>query len=252
MYSIRYNTNHISFLIGVFEVLEKHEMIGATPAVLYGEASDSLFLFVHGQGGRKEEAAAFAALACPRGWQVLGVDLPEHGGRTDSATFDPWHAVPELWQVLAYAKTRWTRIALRANSIGSLFSLMAFSDEPLVRCLLVSPLVDMERMIQNLMRWSGVTEERLQREQRIPTDFGQTLSWEYLSYTRAHPITVWNTPTCILRAEKDEQIDGDTVEAFAARFGCELTVTPGGEHWFHTPEELAVLQKWEQAALERL
>ncbi|MGL4368806.1 MAG: alpha/beta hydrolase [Spirochaetota bacterium] len=230
---------------------EQHLIISEIPAVLFGEQSDRLFLFVHGQSGSKEEAGAFAAAACPMGWQVLGIDLPEHGERAGgSVPFDPWHVIPELRQVMQYAKAGWQQTALRATSIGSWFSLLAFSGEPLAQCLLVSPLVDMERMILNLMRWSGVTEERLEREKLIPTDFGQTLSWEYLSYVRAHPISVWDVPTCILCAEKDEQIDGDTVKNFSTRFGCTLTVVEGGEHWFHTPEELAVLSQWETESLK--
>ena len=49
--------------------------IGATPAALYGEPAEGVFLFVHGQCGCKEEAARFAELAAPHGWQVLAVDL---------------------------------------------------------------------------------------------------------------------------------------------------------------------------------
>ena len=225
---------------------EQSLSIGTVPAILLGEPSERLYLFVHGHGGSKEEARAFAEVACPAGWQVLGIDLPKHGQRVEEDTpFEPWHAVPELRRVMEYAGEGWQQVALRANSIGSWFSLLAFAGQPLTRCLLVSPLVDMERMIQNLMTWSGVTEERLERAGTIPTAFGQTLSWEYLSYVRAHPITVWDVPTRILRAEKDEQIDGDTVEAFAKRFSCQLTVMDGGEHWFHTPEELSALRRWE-------
>ena len=231
---------------------EQHFKIGEVPALLLGEPSKRLFLFVHGQGGSKEEARAFASVACPMGWQVLGIDLPQHGERVGgSAAFDPWHAVPELSQVMEYAKFRWQRLALRANSIGSWFSFLAFSGEPLENCLLVSPLVDMERMIENLMLWSGVTQAQLEREKIIPTSFGQTLSWEYLLYVRAHPVEIWAVPTCILRAEKDEQIDADTVEAFSARFGCKLTVMEGGEHWFHTPEELSFLSCWESETLKQ-
>lgn len=231
---------------------EQHLIIGEIPAILFGEVSKQLFLFVHGQGGNKEEARAFATVACSIGWQVLGIDLPEHGERVGgSISFNPWHVVPELHRVMQYARAGWQQIALRATSIGSWFSLLAFSGESLAQCLLVSPLVDMERMIQNLMHWSGVTEERLEREKLIPTDFGQTLSWEYLSYVRTHPIDVWNIPTYILRAKKDEQIDGDTVEAFSARFGCKLTVIEGGEHWFHTPEELSILCQWESESLKK-
>ena len=64
--------------------------IGTIPAVLYGEPAPNIWLFVHGQGGNKTEAAAFAALAAPTGWQVLGIDLPEHGDRTGETDFTPW------------------------------------------------------------------------------------------------------------------------------------------------------------------
>ncbi|MCQ4935994.1 alpha/beta hydrolase [Anaerotignum propionicum] len=140
---------------------------------------------------------------------------------------------------------------MRANSIGSYFTLLSFSGEPLEQCLLVSPLVDMERTIDNLMHWAGVTEERLEREKLIDTDFGQKLSWKYLSYVRSHRIDGWNTPTFILRAKKDELIDEDTVINFSNRFGCKLTVTNGGEHWFHTPEQLSILCQWEVQSLNQ-
>ena len=94
--------------------------IGQIPAVLYGEEADKVYLFVHGKCGYKEEAEDFAETVCPRGWQVLGIDLPEHGSRKgETDAFDPWHAVPELQTVMVYAREHWSRIALRANSIGA-------------------------------------------------------------------------------------------------------------------------------------
>ena len=51
-----------------------------TPAVLYGEPADTLWLFVHGQFGCKEEALPFAEIVSPDA-QVLSIDLPNHGTR---------------------------------------------------------------------------------------------------------------------------------------------------------------------------
>ncbi|MFQ7856668.1 MAG: hypothetical protein ACLRIS_17670 [Flavonifractor plautii] len=42
------------------------------------------------------------------------------------------------------------------------------------------------------------------------------------------------------------------VEDFARRFGGALTVLEGGEHWFHTPEQLAALHRWESDVLEHM
>ena len=102
------------------------------PALLWGERAERAYLYVHGQGGSKEEAAAFAAAACRRGWQVLSVDLPGHGVRTkEGGAFDPWHVVPELEWVLECARARWAAVSLYAVSIGAWFSMLAFAGQPL-------------------------------------------------------------------------------------------------------------------------
>jgi hypothetical protein len=107
----------------------------------------------------------------------------------------------------------------------------------------------MERIIQNMMRWAGVTQERLQKDIVIPTDFGQTLSWEYLTWVQEHPVTHWRVPTKILYAEQDNLTERNVIDAFISRFGGELVVMESGEHWFHTPEQLAMLEKWTQDSL---
>lgn len=218
--------------------------IEGIPAILWGKPSDRLYLAVHGQGGQKEEAAAFSAIAGASGWQVLSMDLPEHGQRKREGGFDPWHVVPELQTIYAYARARWSRIALRGESIGAWFSLLGLADVPLERALLLSPVPDMGRLIETMMGWAGVTEARLKEEGQIPTDFGQTLSWEYLTYVRQHPVERWDVPTAILYAGQDHLVPRGVIDGFAARFGAKLTVMETGEHWFHTPEQLDVLQTW--------
>ena len=42
-------------------------------ALLIGAKSKKVFLFVHGLHGYKEEALAFAKVAVPMGYQVLGI-----------------------------------------------------------------------------------------------------------------------------------------------------------------------------------
>ncbi len=218
--------------------------IGDIPALLYGAPSDRVWLFLHGQQGRKEEALPFAYAACPRGAQVLAVDLPGHGARRERGEdLTPWAAEPELRAVQAYLDARWRSFSLRANSIGAYFAMLAL-DEP-DRALLVSPVLDMEGLIRTMMGWAGVTEERLRREGEIPTSFGETLSWDYLCYVRSHPVRPWRCPVEILWGGQDHLIARETVEAFADRQGARLTVVEEGEHWFHTPEQLEALRRWE-------
>ena len=139
-------------------------MWGHTPYVCYGQKSHQVCLFLHGQSGNKEEGERFAQIANP-------------GQRQGGAEpFLPWVVVPELEQVWQELQGRWSRIALRANSIGAWLSMLALAGKPVDTCLFVSPVVDMENLIQTMMTWAGVTEERLEREREIATDFGQGLS----------------------------------------------------------------------------
>lgn len=225
-------------------------MWGHTPYLCYGQTSDQVCLFLHGQSGHKEEGERFAQIANPKGWQVVAIDLPQHGQRQGGAEpFLPWVVVPELEQVWQELQGRWKRIALRANSIGAWLAMLALAGKPVDTCLFVSPVVDMENLIQTMMTWAGVTEERLEREREIPTDFGQTLSWDYLKYVRQHPVHALSAHTNILYGDQDNLVPQPVVECFARAEGAHLTVCPGGEHWFHTPEQMKVMGTWEERCL---
>ena len=218
--------------------------IGSIPAVLWGQPSDRLTLYLHGQGGSKEETRAIADLVCDAGEQLLGVDLPEHGERQGSAErFDPWQVIPELREVLSFAAP-YREVSLFAVSIGAWFALQSLADISFSRCLFVSPVVDMERLITKMMCLADVTPEQLQKERIIETSFGQTLSYDYREYVLSHPIERWQSPTAILYGERDSLVDLDTVTRFAERFGSRLTVMPGGEHWFHTESQMKFLRDW--------
>lgn len=95
-------------------MIKKYFIIGATPAVTYGEESDKLFIVIHGSGGNKEEAERFAKVAVCYGYQVLAVDLPKHGERRDDVNFVPWDVIPELQAVLSYVKEKHSRLSIRA------------------------------------------------------------------------------------------------------------------------------------------
>lgn len=225
-------------------------MWGHTPYLCYGQTSDQVCLFLHGQSGHKEEGERFAQIANPKGWQVVAIDLPQHGQRQGGAEpFLPWVVVPELEQVWQELQGRWKRIALRANSIGAWLAMLALAGKPVDTCLFVSPVVDMENLIQTMMTWAGATEERLEREREIPTDFGQTLSWDYLKYVRQHPVHALSAHTNILYGDQDNLVPQPVVECFARAEGAHLTVYPGGEHWFHTPEQMKVMGTWEERCL---
>ena len=217
------------------------------PLLLIGEPSRKVYLYVHGKNGSKEEALDFAELVCPAGYQVLALDLPEYGERKNAPErLLPWVVLPELQFVYQYAKVHWRSVSLRATSIGAWLSMMALQDKELKQAFFVSPVVDMEDLITNMMQWAGVTEAQLQQAGEIPTTFGETLSWKYLCWVREHPLQ-WHTPTQVLYGEKDNLTSREVLDRFKSNTGAHLTIMEEGEHWFHTELQLAVLQEWERA-----
>ena len=189
-------------------------------------------LYVHGKGGSPAESEHYAPLFpdCA----VLGLDYQ---------TFTPWETGPELRAMTEALAAEYDSLTLIANSIGAFFSMHAHLDELVRRAFFISPIVDMDKLIRDMLGWAGATEAELEARGEIPTDFGETLSWDYLRYVRAHP-TRWGAPTCILYGSADNLTSLETVSAFAGRHGAALTVMPGGEHWFHTPAQLGFLDDW--------
>src|SRR5699024_8445812 len=106
----------------------------------WGRPSRRGFLYLHGQGGSKAEAASFAAAATEAGWQTVSIDLPGHGDRAEAAAdLVPWRVVPELRRALAELRGRWDRVGLSASSLGAWFGLLAYPDASLAGALLLSP-----------------------------------------------------------------------------------------------------------------
>ena len=134
-------------------------------------------------------------------------------------------------------------MALVANSIGAFFALHALRDRRIEKAWFISPIVDMEQLILGMMQQAGVSEQTLREKGTIETGFGEPLSWDYLSWVRAHPVS-WFAPTSILYGENDDLQSYETIRAFADRVGAELTVMENGEHWFHTEEQMAFLDRW--------
>ena len=140
-------------------------------------------------------------------------------------------------------KSEHKSIILIANSIGAFFSMNAEIEDLICKAYFISPIVDMEKLIINMMLWANVTEADLKAKGVIRTDFGEDLSWNYLCYVREHPIR-WKVPTKILYGEKDTMTSETTIRAFAREHNAELTVMAHGEHWFHTDEQMRFLGDW--------
>ena len=189
-------------------------------------------LYIHGKGGNAAEGDRFKSL-CPD-YEVLGLD---YKGNT------PWDTKSEILLEAQKLLGKYSSVIIIANSIGAYFTMNALGDSPIEKALFISPIVNMERLICDMMQWANVTEDKLKEKDEIPTEFGEVLSYRYLRYVRENPIK-WNVPTEILYAECDNLTSIDTVTDFAEKHGAGLTIMENGEHWLHTEEQLAFLDQW--------
>ena len=195
------------------------------PALIWGCESSKVYIAVHGNMSSKDDEVIkfLANIVTSRGYQLLSFDLKT---------------------IIEYAKKNYNEINLWACSIGAYFSLLAYKNEKINRCLFLSPVVNMEMVIDNLMLLSNVTVADLEEKLEIKTRFGQTLYWDYYLYVKNNKITNWDKDTYILYGDNDNIQDINTIKKFSTSFKCNLLLLNGGEHYFHTEEQLNYYIKW--------
>ena len=189
-------------------------------------------LYIHGKGGNAAECEHYRPMFPDH--EVFGLDYQ---------TFTPWETGAEIHTAVKKLKAEYENIVLIANSIGAFFSMNAGIDAMVEKAFFISPIVDMEKLICDMIQWANVTEEELKSKGMIHTGFGEDLSWDYLCYVRSHPVR-WDVPTQILYGENDNLTSCETVRAFAEKHNAALTVMEGGEHWFHTEKQMQFLDDW--------
>ena len=189
-------------------------------------------IYIHGKGGSAAESEHYTSLFPD--YDVIGLDYK---------TFTPWETGKEIHIAVERLKAEYNSIILIANSIGAFFSMNAEIDSLIEKAYFISPIVDMEKLITDMMAWANVTEDELKQQGVIRTELGENLSWDYLCYVRDHPIR-WNCPTAILYGSRDNMTSYDTIKSFAEKHHADLTVMENGEHWFHTEEQMKFLDNW--------
>ena len=192
----------------------------------------NVVIYIHGKGGSAAESEHYKQLFPD--FEVIGLDYQ---------TYSPWDTGKEIYNAIEKLKGKYENVILIANSIGAFFSMNAGIEGMIQKANFISPIVDMEKLITDMMKLANVTEQELESKGMIHTDFGEDLSWEYLNYVRCHSIE-WRVPTQILYGSKDHLMSIETITEFALKHQATLTVMEGGEHWFHTEEQMLFLDNW--------
>ena len=97
-------------------------------------------IYIHGKGGSAAESEHYKPLFpdC----EVIGLDYH---------TFSPWETGREIHIAVEKFKCRYENVILIANSIGAFFSMNAGIDEMIHTAYFISPIVDMEKLITDIM-----------------------------------------------------------------------------------------------------
>ena len=190
-----------------------------------------VILYVHGKGGCSQEVENYNL----HGFDVIGVDYDN--------SYLPYIIRPQILKAYNMIREKYESVYILANSIGAYFAMLSLNECEIVKALFISPVVDMQGLILNMMKAAGVSEDDLRVKKEIVTGFGETLSWEYLQFVRDNPIS-WEVPTEILYADGDKLISRQSIENFIRTHNAKLTIMHGGEHWFHTEEQIAFLNNW--------
>lgn len=189
-------------------------------------------IYIHGKGGNSGEATHYKSLF--QDCKVIGFDY--------TAQY-PWEAKKEFSVFFDSICKEFQSVDIIANSIGAFFAMNSLESKRIEKAYFISPIVDMEKLIENMMKWANVTKDELYDKKKIKTDFGETLSWNYLCYVKENLIN-WTVPTHILFGEKDNLTSYETISEFADKINATLTVMKNGEHWFHTNEQMRFIDNW--------
>lgn len=113
---------------------------------------NELILYIHGKNGSPEEAEHYKAVFAQS--DVIGLTYHSQ---------TPWEAKLEFPVLFQNARREYDSVTLVANSIGAYFAMTALCDENISRAFFISPIVDMEQLISDMMLWAKVTEAELRK-----------------------------------------------------------------------------------------
>ena len=192
----------------------------------------NVVIYIHGKYGTVEEAEYYKKFFNEA--DIIGFEYTSEY---------PWDFQKEFSNFIDNIYIKYKKISIIANSIGAYFTMLSLTNKNIEKAFFVSPIVDMEKLITDMMFLENITEEELYKKKKIKTSFGETVSWDYLTFARKNPIE-WNIPTYILYGENDDLTSYETILNFTNKSKANLTIMKGGEHWFHTDEQIEFLNNW--------
>ena len=121
-----------------------------------------VIVYVHGKGGSAQEANYYRKFF-DDDFDIIGFDYKSE---------TPWDAKVEFSNYFDLIIPEYNKTLLIANSIGAYFLLISLADKKIEKAMLISPIVDMERLILDMMIGENVSDEELSIKKEIETSLG--------------------------------------------------------------------------------
>ena len=106
-------------------------------------------IYIHGKGGNAAEANHYRKFFSDE-YEVIGFDYKSEF---------PWEAKEEFPKFFDSIASQYSSVVLIANSIGTYYAMLSLADKSIKKAMFVSPIVDMEHIILNMMILSKVSEK---------------------------------------------------------------------------------------------
>ena len=119
-------------------------------------------LYIHGKGGSVEEANHYQKMLPD--YDIFGLDYQKN---------TPWETKEEFLNYYKKLTPKYKTISIIANSIGAYFAMNALSKEKIEQAFFISPIVDMEKLIKNMMFWAKITEQELEKKRKLKLLLGK-------------------------------------------------------------------------------
>ena len=100
----------------------------------------------------------------------------------------PWEAKEEFAPYFEYILKSRKFAKIVANGIGAFFVMHALQGMGIKKAYFISPIVNMQILIEKMMSQACVSEEELRDRGELDTGSGEKFPWKYLCYAREHPI----------------------------------------------------------------
>jgi len=122
----------------------------------------NVVIYVHEKCGSAQEANYYRKFF-DDDFDIIGFDYKSE---------TPFDAKVEFSNYFDLIIPKYNNTLLIANSIGAYFSLISLADKKIEKAMLISPIVDMERLILDMMIGENVSDEELSIKKEIETSLG--------------------------------------------------------------------------------